>query len=150
GMARRPVRARCGARIGNAPGRRGDHDRRRRYHEDRPGAPDAARAGVTDAVETGPGGRRPRVTVKLLLTGLGALVVLAAPLWAPLFLRRLDFFRLRRLEIVGTRYIATGEIVARAQLDTTRSVWDPTAPIATRVQSHPGVQLVSIRRKLPG
>ena len=88
--------------------------------------------------------------LKLTFYGIAALLVLSAPLWATLLLRRMDFFRVRRLEIVGTHYIATSDIVARAGVDTTRSVWDPTGPIAGRVQTHPVVQTVSVRRKLPG
>jgi cell division protein FtsQ len=65
-------------------------------------------------------------------------------------MRRMNFFRVRRLEIVGTRYIASSDIVTRANVDTTRSVWDPTAPIAVRVKGHPGVQTVVVSRKLPG
>lgn len=96
-----------------------------------------------------PGPRRiPRL--KLAAFGIGALLVLTVPLWAPLLMRRMDFFRVRRLEIVGTRYIAASDIVSRANVDTTRSVWDPMAPIEARVKSHPGVEAVAIRRKLPG
>ena len=88
--------------------------------------------------------------LKLSLAGIGTLLALTVPLWAPLMMRRMDYFRVRRLEIVGTRYIAPNDIVSRANVDTTRSVWDPTAPIAGRVKTHPGVQDVAIRRKLPG
>jgi cell division septal protein FtsQ len=87
---------------------------------------------------------------KLALAGIGVLLLVTVPLWAPLFMRRMDFFRVRRIEIVGTRYIATTDIVGRARLDTTRSVWDPTGPITDRVQSHPGVERAVVRRKLPG
>src|SRR6185436_11820365 len=95
-----------------------------------------------------PAGRVSRF--KLALLGIIALLVVGSPLWAPLLLRRMDFFRVRRLEIVGTHYIATSDIVARASVDTMRSVWDPTGPIAGRVQAYPGVQTVSVSRKLPG
>ena len=92
----------------------------------------------------------PRVSrIKLALYGALAVIVLGSPLWAPLFLRRLDFFRVRKLEIVGTRYIATNDIVARANVDTMRSVWDPTGPISDRVKAHPGVEVVHVSRKLP-
>ena len=88
--------------------------------------------------------------LKLALFGIAALLVLGLPLWAPLLMRRMDFFRARRLEIVGTHYIATSDIAARANVDTTRSVWDPTGPIADRVRGHPGVETVDVTRKLPG
>jgi cell division protein FtsQ len=96
-----------------------------------------------------PEGRRvPRL--RLALFGIAALLVLSLPLWTPLLLRRMDFFRVRRLEIAGTRYIATSDIVARANVDTMRSVWDPTGPIADRVRGHTGVATAAVRRKLPG
>jgi cell division protein FtsQ len=97
-------------------------------------------------------GERPRRVprVKLALFGIVALLVLGSPLWAPLALRRMDFFRVRRLEIVGTRYIGSSDIVARANVDTMRSVWDPTGPIADRVRGHSGVETVHVTRKLPG
>ena len=94
------------------------------------------------------GRRVPRL--KLALVGIAALLVVSVPLWAPLLMRRMDFFRARRLEIVGTHYIATSDIVARANVDTMRSVWDPTGPIADRVRGHPGVETVAVTRKLPG
>jgi cell division protein FtsQ len=62
----------------------------------------------------------------------------------------MEFFRVRRLEIVGTRYIATSDIVSRASVDTTWSVWDPIGPVADRVERHPGVETVNVSRKLPG
>lgn len=94
--------------------------------------------------------RRRVSRIKVALVGIAALVVLGSPLWAPLLLRRMDFFRVRRLQIVGTRYIATSDIVARANVDTMRSVWDPTGPIAERVRAHPGLDGASVTRKLPG
>ena len=64
----------------------------------------------------------PRMSrIKLALYGALAVLILGSPLWAPLFLRRLDFFRVRKLEIDGTRYIATSDIVTRASVDTMRS-----------------------------
>ena len=94
------------------------------------------------------GRRVPRL--KLAVVGIAALLVLTLPLWAPLFLRRMEFFRVRRLEIIGTRYIGTSDIVARANVDTLHSVWDPTGPIGDRVRGHPGVETVRVSRKLPG
>jgi cell division protein FtsQ len=94
--------------------------------------------------------RRRVPRIKVALIGIAALLLVSIPLWAPLLLRRMDFFRVRRLEIVGTRYIATSDIVSRANVDTTRSVWDATGLIEGRVRSHPGVATVNVRRKLPG
>lgn len=94
--------------------------------------------------------RRVPRRLRLALVGIGVLLLVTVPLWAPLFMRRMDFFRVRRLEIVGTRYIASTDIVGRANVDTTRSVWDQRGPIADRVRSHPGIERVDVSRKLPG
>jgi cell division protein FtsQ len=100
-----------------------------------------------EAEETG---RRRISRPRLALLGIVALLVLGSPLWAPLLLRRMNFFRVRRLEIVGTRYIAASDIVARASVDTMRSVWDPTGPVSDRVRSYPGIEAARVTRKLPG
>lgn len=88
--------------------------------------------------------------LKLALVGIAAFLVVAGPLWAPLLMRRMAFFHVRRIEILGTRYVAPGEILARLHVDTMASVWDPTAPLAARVAAHTEIQHVDIERKLPG
>jgi cell division septal protein FtsQ len=89
-------------------------------------------------------------TVRLLLGGMGAILVLGSPFWGPLLLRRLDFFHVRRVEITGARYVAPRDILSRLHVDTTASVWDPTGPLAVRVARHPEIQRAVVRRKLPG
>jgi cell division septal protein FtsQ len=88
--------------------------------------------------------------VKLALFGIAALLFVAAPLWAPLFLRRIAFFHVRRIEILGTRYLAPSDILARLHVDTTASVWDPMAPLELRVAGHPEIERAVVRRKMPG
>jgi cell division protein FtsQ len=87
---------------------------------------------------------------KFALLGIAALLVLAAPLWGPLLLRRMAFFHVRRVEILGSRYLAPSDILDRLHVDTTLSVWDPTAPLAARVKADPEIERVVIRRKFPG
>ena len=87
---------------------------------------------------------------RLVLVGLGVLVLLASPLWGPGVLGRLDFFRVRRVEILGTRYTAPAELLDRLKVDTTRSVWEPLEPLAARVRSHAQVESVTVTRRLPG
>jgi cell division protein FtsQ len=79
-----------------------------------------------------------------------ALVVLACPLWGPLVMRRMDFFRVRRVEILGAHYVPPSDILAKLHVDTMASVWDPTAPLAKRVAGNPGIRSVEVRRRLPG
>lgn len=78
------------------------------------------------------------------------LIVLLVPLWGPLLLRQLSFFRVRRVEVAGVRYVAPREILDRLQIDTMASVWDDTDPLVARVTGHPLVRDVDIDRKLPG
>ena len=81
---------------------------------------------------------------------LVAFTVLLAPLWGPLVLRHLSFFRVRRVEVVGVRFVDAREILERLRIDTLASVWDDADPLEARVAAHPMVQSVEIDRNLPG
>ena len=87
---------------------------------------------------------------RLALGGVLLLVLLASPLWGPRALRHLAFFRVRKIEVNGLRYTPAGEVLSRLRVDTTRSVWDPLAPLAERVMTHPQVESAYVSRKLPG
>jgi cell division protein FtsQ len=88
--------------------------------------------------------------LKLALVGIVALLVLSSPLWAPLFMRRMAFFRVRRIEILGAHYVAPSDILSRLNVDTLASIWDPTKPLAARIATHPEIATVEVGRKLPG
>ena len=89
--------------------------------------------------------------VKLVIGGAIAVVVLgSAPFWGPMILARMGFFRVRRVEVVGAHYLSPSDIIARMDVDTLTSVWDPTALLVSRVERHPGVAHASVHRKLPG
>jgi cell division protein FtsQ len=86
-----------------------------------------------------------------LLTIVAALAAaVAAPLWGPRVLGKLAYFRVRQVEIVGTKYIPPRDILDRLAVDTTASVWDSPTPLEARIADHPEVRSVTIRRKLPG
>jgi cell division protein FtsQ len=87
---------------------------------------------------------------RMALAAIAVLFLLASPFWGPGTLRRLAFFRVRKVEILGTRYTAPTELLDRLRIDTTRSVWDPIAPLEARVRSHPQIAQVEIERRLPG
>jgi len=91
-----------------------------------------------------------RLRVKRAAVVLGLVVVLASPWWARLIASELSFFRVRRVEIVGVRYLAPSDILGRLRVDTTRSVWDDLSVLERRVAAHPQVGNVTISRKLPG
>ena len=99
-----------------------------------------------DSVDRGPSMRR----LKLALFGIAALLVLSSPMWAPLFLKRMAFFRVRRVEILGAHYVAPSDILSRLNVDTLASIWDPTKPLAARIATHPEIATVAVERELPG
>lgn len=87
---------------------------------------------------------------RLIASALAVLLILGSPFWAPLIFRRMAFFHVRRIEILGARYVAPSDILTRLHVDTSASVWDPTAPLERRVASQPEIATVKIDRKLPG
>ena len=91
-----------------------------------------------------------RTRIRRAGIGLAAAIVLASPWWGRALASELSFFRVRRVEIVGVRYVAPSELLARLKVDTTNSVWDDPTPLERRVASHSQVATVSIRRRLPG
>ena len=104
---------------------------------------------VGDASPTEPSGARfPRWRIAAG-AALGA-ALLATPVWGPRLLSSLDFFKVRKVEVLGLRYTPPGEVLARLHVDTTRSIWDPLDPLAARVATHPQVESVVVSRKLPG
>lgn len=62
----------------------------------------------------------------------------------------MEFFQLRSIAVEGTRYLAPESVIVRLGVDTTRSVWDDTDPLAERIRAMPQVGEVEITRRLPG
>jgi cell division protein FtsQ len=87
---------------------------------------------------------------KLALAGVAIVAALLAPLWGPRVLAELAYFRVRRVEIVGARFVQPSDILGRLHVDTLSSVWQPAAPLEDRIASHPGVRSVRVGRRLPG
>ena len=90
-------------------------------------------------------GRWPR---HLLLGALAVagLFVLVSPLW----LRRMDYFRVRRVEVMGARYIAPKALLERLALDSSATIWERLGPLEARLRGHPQVRTATISRRLPG
>jgi cell division septal protein FtsQ len=82
---------------------------------------------------------------------LGAAALLAA-LWfgGPVVLRRMDFFRVRRIEITGAQYLAPNSVSAALGLRRDASVFDAAGPLERRLRDLGGVQRVDVGRRLPG
>ncbi len=114
-------------------------------------APTAAspRPGARRAPASPPPNRwRRRARIAGVIAVLG--VVVAAPWWGRRALSELSFFRMRKVEIEGLRYLAPDEVAARMKVDTSQSIWIDLGPVAARVAAHPQVADVRLRRKLPG
>jgi cell division septal protein FtsQ len=82
---------------------------------------------------------------------LGGFLVLAL-LWyaGPRLLRRFDFFRIRRVEITGLRYLAPATVTKALELDARSSVFDDLTRAGQRLRKLPGIQAASLRARLPG
>lgn len=104
-------------------------------------------AQVTDNARLdGGNGRKRRNRTLLVLFVLSVLVVLLSPLW----LRRLDYFRVRRVEVVGARYVVPNTLLERLAIDSSMNIWENLQPYVDRVKTHPQVREAKIERKLPG
>jgi cell division protein FtsQ len=91
------------------------------------------------------------LTRKRVLVGvLGAAGVALAWVAGPPLLRKVAFFSVRRVEILGARYLPGDTILAALALRPGASVFDPTAPLEDRVFAVVGVREVSVGRRLPG
>jgi cell division septal protein FtsQ len=69
---------------------------------------------------------------------------------APRALGRLDFFRIRRVEIAGLRYLAPAKVMEALALDPRSSVFDDLSTAGRRVQALPGIVSAKVSRRLPG
>ena len=95
--------------------------------------------------------RSPRFSRWQLTTGvLLVAVAMAIPFWGPRLLSHLDFFRVRKVEVLGLRFTPPAEVLSRLAVDTTHSVWEPLDPLAARAATHPQIERATVRRRLPG
>jgi cell division septal protein FtsQ len=89
--------------------------------------------------------------VRLVVQLLGGLAILGV-IWygGPRLLRRLEFFRIRRVEIAGLQYLAPAKVMAALELDSRSSVFDDLVGAARRLSAVPGIESAELRRRLPG
>ncbi len=96
-------------------------------------------------------GRSSGPTLRLGLQVLVALLTVGLVwLGAPKVLHRLDFFRIRRVEIDGLQYLPPSKVVAALQLGSEASVFDDLVAAGDRVRALPGVASAAVTRRLPG
>lgn len=85
----------------------------------------------------------------LVFAGAGVLV-LSGVLLGPLALRQASFFRVRRVELVGTRYLSPEPLVGQLGLRPDQNLFDDTDQIARRAEQVAGVVSARVERRLPG
>ena len=91
-----------------------------------------------------------RASRRVLLWGGAVLGLMIVWMVAPLGLKRLEFFRVRQVELVGIRYLDADAVLAALRLDANASVFDDTEPLAERLRQLDGVADASVSRRPPG
>ena len=83
------------------------------------------------------------------LVGAAAVAVV---LWKmlPLALRHLEFFQVRRVEIVGLQYLDAARVLGAAKIPPRASIFDDHAPLVARLQALPGVRRAEVGHRAPG
>lgn len=94
-----------------------------------------------------PGARR---WLRRLGIAAGVAGVAVSAWFAPGLLRSVDAFRIRQVEVVGTRFIEPYTVVRAAGLDRPASVFDDADTWRAGVRTLPLVASVEVRRTLPG
>ncbi len=87
---------------------------------------------------------------RLVLALTGAAVALGGLVLTPRVLRRMAFFRVRQIELIGVRYLAPDDVLESLQLRPDQSVFDDLDVLEERASRVRGVVQVRVRRVLPG
>ena len=94
--------------------------------------------------------RLPRVSWRVLAWAGAAIAVMAIWMTAPLALRRMRFFRVRQVEIIGIRYLDADQVLGALRLPAQASVFDDTQLLVERLRGLDGVADASVSRRPPG
>lgn len=86
---------------------------------------------------------------RLLALGMIGGILVAAVL-APLVLRRAAFFQVRRIDLVGARYVTGDQMAEALGLRPGASLFDPVDPLQKRALAIPGVRRAEVTRRWPG
>lgn len=91
----------------------------------------------------------PRASRRVLLWAGAAMAVMAFWMAAPLALRRMAFFRVRQVELVGIRFLDADRVLAALRMSPEASVFDDTDVLAERLRGLDGVADASVIRRPP-
>lgn len=82
------------------------------------------------------------------------MLVVVAGAWAggPKLLRRIDFFRIHRVDVIGNRYLDERDVVRRLGLAPDASIFDPLDRVREAAAGIPGTvgRSASVERRYPG
>lgn len=78
------------------------------------------------------------------------MLVAAAPWWLRAVLRSLDYFAVRRVEVVGARYHSPEQVVGSLLLDESANVFQDLRGLERRLVEQPGIREARVTRRLPG
>lgn len=81
---------------------------------------------------------------------VAAAVLITAPWWGPRALRPLRFFGVRRVEVVGARYLAPEAIAGALGLGERAGIFEDLRLLERRVGALGGIAGVQVARRLPG
>ena len=93
--------------------------------------------------------RMPRASKRVLWSAGAVMVVIVMWMAAPLALRRLAFFRVRQVELVGIRYLDADRVLAALHMAPSASVFDDVDVLAERLRGLEGVAEASVVRRPP-
>jgi len=94
--------------------------------------------------------RMPRASWRVLLWAGATMAVMVIWMAAPLALRRLAFFRVRQVELVGIRFLDADRVLVALRMSPRASVFDDTEVLADRLRGLDGVADASVIRRPPG
>ena len=92
------------------------------------------------------------MTTRWKSLGVAAVALLGVGAWfgVPRLMARLDYFRVRQIEVRGLRFLDEADVVRRLALPESASIVAPLGPLLDRAVLIPGVAGVSVERRLPG
>jgi len=93
--------------------------------------------------------RMPRASTRVLVWAGAVMAVILLWTAAPLALRRVAFFRVRQVELVGIRYLDADRVLAALQMSPRASVFDDTEVLVERLRALEGVADASVIRRPP-